>query len=862
MKRLKKCLAFVIARVKNLILSGFWGGTTASSAAKWTYIGNCTGYSGEGTSELIFTCGTAKVSVKACSPEIIKVWCEPAGTFARKYPSFAVQNENLSPVNLNVDDNGNYYQFSTAKIVVRAYKSPFRLAYYDTGAVLLTSNTASKGMGWSTDGETGVWNDSPADEHYWGLGEKKEAYDRRFQRVCEWGMDVGANLEDPLGPAPGEGESWYGADTHFLSSRGYSIYFDNTGRTIFDMARTVSAEYNFGSVNPAPGGELLYYFIYGPTNKQMVKNYTDLTGKSFMPPIWAFGNGQCHWGYTQSDIESVAGTYRSKNIPCDTMWADIEWYKEYSTPRAWNPVNFPDPQTMLNDLTAQGFKMGVIDDPNVTNTSADYTIGVNNGYFLKNSNDQVVTVDWPWGGDSGIVDFFNPGARSWWKGLHNHLADEGIDCYWTDMNEPARYSTAWTFHNESGGSKGDINEMHNVFAQQHSRTVYESFKDYANKRPFVLTRSFFSGSSKYASPWSGDTDSGWADLDAQLRMGTSMGLSGYLMWGFDIGGFAGNATDDQFKRWVELAAFAPTHRFHYAIGTSPNVAWAHGAEDISRKYITQRERLIPYFYSCTADSVLGTGLETGLGSGGTGAPLMRSLSYEFSNDPNTYTNQSEFMCGPDFLVAPVTDPAYVKSVYFPEGSWYDYSDGKTLYTGQSTVNYEAPIDKLPVFAKAGAIIPMMPAMKYYGQNPIDQITLDVFPLIENGTSSFVLYEDDGATFAYQSGQYCTTKYECTVDKNASTNQQTTAVKINARQQGSDEYTPAARSYMLQLHKSNLGNLSVKKDDLSLTPYTSLTLLNAAASGWYADSASEICYVKLADNAEVINVTLSGSIFNK
>lgn len=849
----------MMAIVLTLLLCSvvFWGGLMDNNvyAGTWTYIGNCTSYSGGGTSELTFTCGTPKVRVKACAPNVIKVWCESSGTFSRNYNSFAIQNEALNPVNLTVTDNGTYYEFATSEVKVRAYKQPFRLQFYDISTNLLTKNTSGKGMGWSSTSEVGVWNDLPSDEHFWGLGEKKESFDKRGQKIYQWAVDLGG--ADSLAPADGEGR-WYGANPHFLSSKGYSIYFDNTSRTCFDMGKSVSSEYSFAALDPAPGGEMIYYLIYGPTPKKIVKTFTDMTGKSFFPPKWALGNGQCHWGYKQTDILNVASTYRSKNIPCDIMWADIEWYKEYCTPRAWNPTNFPDPQTMLNTLTSSGFKMGVIDDPNVTSSAADYTTGNSNGYFVKGGSGTTSTVSWPWGGTSGVVDFFNPSARTWWGGLHNHLVTEGVDCFWCDMNEPARYNMDWNFYNESGGSRGNLYEMHNAFAQMHHKTIFDWFKSYANRRPFILTRSFFTGSHRYAAPWSGDTSSDWNTITFHIRMGTSFALSGFNFWAFDIGGFSGNPTDDQFKRWVELAAFSPLHRFHYQIGSGPQEAWSHNAEAISKKYITQRERLIPYFYSCAADSIIGTGLETGYGSGGTGFPLMRAIVLEYPNDQTAYTLDSEFMCGPNFLVAPVTVSATTKQVYFPQGDWYDYSNGRTVYTGPQTITYQAPIDVLPTFAKAGAIIPMMPEMQYVGQVAINPLTLDIFPLRSNGTSSFILYEDDGDTFGYQSGAYCTTKYECTVNQNSSTSQQTTTLKLNARQQGSTGYNPGSRNYMLQFHSSNLGGLSVTKDGSALTKYSTKAALDAAASGWFIDTPTEICYVKYADTGATVNIVLSGT----
>jgi len=300
------------------------------------------------------------------------------------------------------------------------------------------------------------------------------------------------------------------------------------------------------------------------------------------------------------------------------------------------------------------------------------------------------------------------------------------------------------------------------------------------------------------------------------------------------------------------------HRFHYASWGKPQEPWEHGAEALSRKYITLRQRLNPYFYSCTADSIMGTGLESGPEGGGTGLPLMRAMALEYPGDEKTYNMDTQFMSGPSFLVAPVTTNETKKSIYFPKGDWYDYSDGKTVYRGQQTVEYKAPLEKLPVFVKAGSIIPMIPEMQYLGQKKLDLITLDIYPLTSNGKFSFVLYEDDGSSFEYQDGKYCTTRYECTVNKNTASSKQTSTFRMFARKQGAAGFKPDSRDYWLQFHKAGLKIVFVKKDGTKLTQYYSKADLEKQKSGWFLDTSTEICHVKLEDTAKDITIELSGT----
>ena len=314
------------------------------------------------------------------------------------------------------------------------------------------------------------------------------------------------------------------------------------------------------------------------------------------------------------------------------MFADIEWYENQCSPTLWNHNNFPDPTAMLSGLKAQGFKFGVIDDPNIsaqTTSTNDYSFGKMNNYFIRNIQGNIALANWPWGaadgnassGLSGVTDFFNPQAAAWWGNLHDNILNQGVSAFWLDMNEPARYLPNWAFYNENGKSYGDISELHNAYAIMHNKAMYEKVSENKEMRPFLMTRSGFTGSQKYASPWTGDIESNWESMSQQLRLGLGLSMSGFSYWGFDIGGFYKDFSDDMYKRWVELATFAPVHRFHYAnwsgsdeygnqdaynTGKEP---WNFGCEEISRDQINMRYQLIPYLYSCTADSVIGTGLE-------------------------------------------------------------------------------------------------------------------------------------------------------------------------------------------------------------------------------------------------------------
>ena len=820
--------------------------------AQWTYIGDVVSVKNASDSELIFECDNAAVSIKSVSPSALKIWCEPSKRFDRKYDSFAVQNEAVAPETLTAEDRGDHYMVSTGTVDVQIDKSPFRLTYWDKNGQLLCEG-GEQSMGWSTDGEILVQNKKQADERFWGLGEKTEAFEKTGQRLIMWSNDGPGHEGDSYVQETGEGR-WYMSDPHFISSKGYSVYFDNTSRTVFDFGKTDPDAYSFGALNPAPGGELLYYFMYGPSMKQIAKTFTDIIGKSYFAPEWGYGNIQCHYGYTQADIERVAQAYRDKEIPLDMMMADIDWYQYKCSPTQWNTTNFPDPEGMIGKLHDLNVRMGVIDDPNVTDAQPeDYPYGVENGYFMHSRTGDQKNVIWPWGASSGLTDFFNPAAQEWWGEQHNMILGQGVEGFWLDMNEPARMRPDWVGWNEEGKAWGDIEELHNVYAIQHNEAMYNKVTE-DGKRPFLLTRSGFTGSHRYVSPWTGDIGCGWEDMYQQIRLGTSLSLSGFNYWGFDIGGFNGTPSSDQFKRWIQLATFTPIHRFHYSVGLPAKEPWENGGEDVAREYINLRYRLIPYMYSLTADNIIGIGIEKGLGEGGTGVPLVRPMAMEFQDDPNTYSIDTQFMNGPSFLVAPVVEDSTIKEVYLPEGDWYDYSNGKTVYGGGGTLRYSAPVTLLPVFVKAGSIIPMQPEMEYVGEKPVDVLTLDVFPTLEDGSFDFVLYEDDGETDAYKNGVYTTTPYTCNVKVDGDG----TSIFFQIGERTGSYTDIAPRSYLMQFHKAAYEDVSVQQDGQPLVAYDSLEALQAAESGYYADASSEICYVKVPDTAKASAITLHGT----
>ena len=823
---------------------------------QWTYAGAVKKLEGNKSSQLTFQLDNSAVQITSVDQNTVKVWLEPESRFDRKYESFSVENDAINPQKLTATDKGTYYEIPVGDMVMRIQKDPFKITYLDKAGNVINENE-DQSMGWTTDGELMINNKIQSDEAFWGLGEKPESsFNRRGEKVYMWSVDAwGAELDDSF-PSWEEGR-YYMATPYFTSSKGYAILFDNSSRTVFDMGKTDPDTASFGCVNPNPGGELCYYFMYAGSDdqyqKQLSKTYTDLIGKSFFAPLWSTGNIQCHYGYTQKDVEEVAAKYRETGIPLDAMMVDIEWYKYLCTPTAWNNSNFPDPDGMIQKLKDLNVRFGVIDDPNITNrdNNADFVTGDKNGYFVKNQTGKTQLITWPWGGASGLVDYFNPDARKWWGDLHQGILDQGVECFWLDMSEPAKYNADWLFWNEDGKSYGNLSEVKNALALFHHKAVYDKVTETGN-RTLMLARTAYPGSQKYISPWTGDIQGSWQSMHQQINNGISMSVSGYNYWGFDISGFFSDVTDEQYKRWIQLATFTPIHRIHYMTG-GPKEAYTHNATEVSKKYIGLRYALMPYSYSLTADNIIGIGIEEGLGEGGTGVPITRPVSMNYPNDQNTWNLDTEYMSGNSFLIAPVVESSNEKEVYLPEGNWYDYDDGKTIYAGGKTMNYNAPEDLLPIFVKEGSIIPMQPEMQYVGEKPVDEITLDVYPTLEDGDFHFVMYEDDGETQDYQNGAYTTTRYDANVKYAGDS--RTVTLDIGDR---TGSYTDIdERDYMVQLHDGYMNNAKATLDGKALTKYDSKEALDAAASGFYMDSATRLLYVKVADTAKAATIVITG-----
>jgi alpha-glucosidase len=582
------------------------------------------------------------------------------------------------------------------------------------------------------------------DEHFYGLGEKASRLDKRRSSFINWNSDT-------PGYAEGRDPIYQTIPFYIGLERGvaYGIFFDNSYRSYFDFGKSSQQRAWFG----AEGGEMNYYFFHGPSIKKILGRYADLTGHMPLPPLWALGNQQSRWSYyPDTMVEQVVNEYRRRDLPLDVVHLDIDYMHGYRV-FTFDKERFPDPKGLSDKLGRQGVKLVTIVDPGIKQPQDQseryhaYDQGVEKNFFQHRRNgDLFVPKVWP--GESVFVDFTLPEARHWWGDLHRAYTDNGIAGIWNDMNEPSDFVDQ-TGKNQldvvsyDNGEKTTHAKNRNTFALLMARATYEGLERLRpNQRPYVITRAAYAGIQRYSTMWTGDTNSTWEGLSLNIPMFTSLGLSGEPFVGSDIGGFIGRGNGELLVRSYEVGFLAPFCRNHKQIDGYDQEPWRFGKyyEDIIRKYLKLRYTLLPFLYTTLEEAHR------------TGVPLFRPLMLNYQDDESTYNLDDQFMIGEDLLVAPIMKPDVTRRlVYLPAGSWYDYWTNKK-YAGGTMISVDAPLDTVPMFVRAGAIIPTGPPLNYVGEKPVDPITFNVYP-DDTGAASTTLYEDDGLTPSYKNGNF-------------------------------------------------------------------------------------------------------------
>lgn len=577
-----------------------------------------------------------------------------------------------------------------------------------------------------TDGQqvnaASVWFYITPDERLYGLGEHETGLmnERNTQMML---TQDNTNISIPF----------------FVSSKGYGVLWNSGSATNWNNRFRQIASFQSNDADAVD-----YYFVAGPSMDQVIAGYRRLSGAAPLFPRWAYGYWQSKLAYkSREELLDVAARYRALHIPIDNIVVDAGWESVFGS-RTFNP-NYPDPASMVQSLHDEHVHVMVSIWPLFQPGSTNFDEMQSHGYFVTPGPDPTPSF-LP---GERLYDAFNPDARHlYWEQAKQSLYDIGVDAFWMDSTEPSDFYAEEHKPMLAGAQTalGNGSKYLNMFPLMTTQAIYDGQRSQPeDKRVFILTRSAFTGMQRNAaSVWSGDTATTFDVLRRQIPAALNYSLTGLPYWTSDIGGFVGGDTtnpafDKLFVRWFEFGAFCPIFRAHGA--RDNNELWSYGAQaqKILTLYDRLRYRLMPYIYSMAARTTFDS------------YTPMRALVFDFPSDPKALDINSEYMFGPALLVAPVTTAgATARDVYLPAGTdWYDFWTGRR-YTGGQVVHRAAPLETLPLYVRAGSILPLGPEEDYTGEHPTAPIELRIYP---GQDGSAKLYSDDGLTYAYEKGQF-------------------------------------------------------------------------------------------------------------
>ena len=754
-------------------------GTLHKTEPSWSTIGAVQAIK-QDERHIRFQCGEPCLTISVLAPNLLRVRMTPTGEYLpRRSWAVTLADEEWPSVPFEVREKAEAVEIETDRLRLVVYRDPCRIECFDSSGQPFAQD-ADPAIGWRA-GTVAGWKRIETDEHFYGFGERSGLLDQLSKVRTNWTDDV---LDyDVLT------DNMYQAIPFFMALRpgvGYGIFFNTTFWSQFDIGADQPGVWRMETQGP----ELDYYIIYGPEPAKIINTYTQLTGRMPLPPKWSLGYQQCRWSYESQDIvRKLAHEFRDRHIPCDVIHLDIDYMNGYRV-FTWSPKRFGDAAQLVHDLKQDGFKTVTIIDPGVKyEPEADYEVfdeGLKNDYFVRKTNGELFH-GYVWPDRAVFPDFLRPEVRDWWGSLQKSLTDLGVAGIWNDMNEPALNDRP--FHDPGNkicfpldspqGPAKEITthaEAHNLYGLTMARASYQGLEQLRpTERSFVLTRSGYAGIQRWSAVWTGDNQSLWEHLEMSLPMLCNLGLSGVAFVGADIGGFAGNATAELYARWMQVGMLYPLMRGHSALTTAQHEPWVFGdrVEKICREYIELRYRLLPYIYTLFWEAAT------------TGAPILRPLLYHFPNDSHTFTLSDQVMLGSSLMAAPIYRPgAEYRTVYLPEGRWYDWWTGNS-FEGSTHILAHAPLERMPLYVRAGSIIPMAPVMQYVDERPLDQLTMRIW----SGIGELTFYEDDGHTFEYKTGAFCTTTYRVRSEG------EQTIVEIGARE---GNWTPVAREILVEL----------------------------------------------------------------
>ncbi len=673
---------------------------------------------------VLFTLQSGVMRVRVCTDSIIRVTYSPASSFP-DLPEYVITKTTWPMAQWTMQSEEGVVNLVTGRLRVTVNGKDGTILYSDQagkrlvqeGPKTMTPVRVNGENTWRAETFIGLWGSTEA---FYGLGQHQAGVWNYRGESVDISQD-NTNISIPF----------------LLSSNGYGLFWNNTSRSRFNN-RFLHSLY----ISSEVADSIDYYFFYGPDFDRIIAGYRELTGAAPMFGKWAYGFWQCKNRYqTQKELLDVAHKYRELHIPADNIVQDWFWWTRKGE-HVFNQ-NYPDPKGMINDLHRNNFHLMISVWPFFERGSKAYEEMDKHGWFVDRTK---VAGFHPEG--MALYDATNPEARAYyWQLMNQALFKIGVDAWWLDTVEPeteAREENIQLGHKLAIGS-GD--RYVNLYPLMSTRGVYEGQRAESDKkRVFILSRSAFAGNQRYSiTAWSGDINSNFESLKRQIPAGLNFALSGIPYWTTDIGGFTSGNTEDPayrelFVRWFQYGTFCPVLRVHGTRVNNQNELWSYGpeAQAILTDFDRLRYRLMPYIYSMawktTSESYT----------------PMRPLVMDFLSDQRVHNIGDQFMFGPAILVNPVTEPgAVTRHLYLPETKWYDFWTG-SLLTGGKAVDAPAPLERIPLYIRAGSILPMGPDVEYAVEKPADPIELRVY---RGADASFALYEDENDNYNYEKGAY-------------------------------------------------------------------------------------------------------------
>lgn len=623
------------------------------------------------------------VCISSPAPEIIRVQTKHHLGVSHKGPDFELNLPKKSC--LKISEKEDKFILTSGTLTLEVGKNPFYLVYKRGDEVITKSfndlacvKTDWHGFIYDSDGDTANTYMTQSlglsvGELVYGLGERFTGFIKNGQNVEIWNEDGGTNTQLSYKNIP-----------FYLTNKGYGVLVNHPDKVSFEVASEFVTKVNF----TVEGNELDYFLINGPTMKEVVKRYTDLTGKPALPPTWTFGlwlSTSFTTDYDEKTVMSFIDGMLERDIPLRVFHFDCYWMKEFHwSSFIWDDRVFPDPVRMLKRIKSKGLNVCVWINPYIGQESPLFREGCEKGYFVKRKNGDPWQWDM-WQAGMALVDFTNPKACKWFQDKLETLLDMGVDCFKTDFGE--RIPTDVVYFDGS-----DPQKMHNYYTYLYNKCVFELLKRKRGEKDAVLfARSATVGGQKFPVHWGGDCWSDYESMEESLRGGLSLLMSGFGFWSHDIGGFEATSTPDVYKRWAAFGLLSSHSRLHGS--SSYRVPWVYDEEavDVVRTFTKLKARLMPYLYNTAVQAAT------------LGIPTMRSMVLEFTEDRNTHYLDKQYMLGDSLLVAPIFNPDCIGEYYLPKGRWTNFFTGEVKEGGNW---YSEKFDYLsiPLFVKENSIL--------------------------------------------------------------------------------------------------------------------------------------------------------------